>query len=47
MEEDVFKMKRDQAIRIKKCSKINDKKKMKFLNRVASENKLKGQIIKQ
>ncbi|CDW88770.1 UNKNOWN [Stylonychia lemnae] len=46
-ETDVYMMKRDQAIKIKKLTKKNEKKKDKFLNRVQSENLLRGQIIKQ
>lgn len=34
METDVYMMKRDQAIKIKKLTKKNEKKKDKFLNRV-------------
>lgn len=47
VEEDVFKEKFDQAKMIKKLSKVNERKKSKFLKRVQSENQLKGQIIKQ
>ena len=39
-------MKIEQARKLKKASKNNEKKKEKFLKRVQSENHLRGQIIK-
>lgn len=46
-EQDVYMQKRDQAVKLKKESKKLEKKKEKFLNRVFSENHLRGQIIRQ
>jgi len=46
MEQDLYSCKLDQAKKLKKESKVNEKKKEKFLNRVQSENQLRGQIIK-
>ncbi len=42
MEEDVYKQKLDQAKFIKKLTKLNERKKAKFLKRIQSENHLKG-----
>ena len=47
VEQDLVQLKREQALKIKKLSKKNDKKHSKFLQRVQSENHLRGQIIKQ
>eukprot|EP00347_Sterkiella_histriomuscorum_P018759 403344286 len=47
LETDIYMMKREQAIKIKKLTKKNEKKRDKFLSRVQSENQLRGQIIKQ
>jgi len=35
------------AKRIKKTTKVNEKKKEKFMKRVQSENKLRFQLVKQ
>lgn len=44
--EEIYNMKKDEHDKLKKQSKKNDKKRQKFMKRIASENHLRGQLVK-
>jgi hypothetical protein len=46
-QQDFLDLKRQMAKNTKKETRINEKKREKFMKRVLSENQLRGQVIKQ